>query len=53
MLLVYVILVGGAVVTITPLVWTLSTSLKTVQQLSECPPNGSQTRRPGVTTPTR
>ena len=38
MTLVYAILIAGAVVTITPLVWTLSTSLKTVQQLSEWPP---------------
>jgi multiple sugar transport system permease protein len=38
MALAYLILIAGAAVTVTPLVWTLSTSLKTVQQLSEWPP---------------
>jgi ABC-type glycerol-3-phosphate transport system permease component len=38
MVLVYVILLAGSVVTVTPLVWTLSTSLKTVRQLSDWPP---------------
>ena len=35
---IYGILIAGAVVTVTPLVWTVSTSLKTVQQLSAWPP---------------
>ena len=38
MALVYLILLAGVAVTITPLLWTVSTSLKTVQQLSEWPP---------------
>ena len=38
MTLVYLILIAGSVVTLAPLVWTLSTSLKTVQQLGEWPP---------------
>ena len=38
MALVYVILLAGSVVTLAPLIWTLSTSLKTVQQLSAWPP---------------
>jgi len=38
MALVYAILIAGSVVTIAPVVWTLSTSLKTVRQLSEWPP---------------
>lgn len=37
-LLAYIVLVVGAAVTLTPLAWTLSTSLKTVQQLNEWPP---------------
>lgn len=38
MLVIYLVLIAGAIVCMTPLVWTLSTSLKTVQQLSEWPP---------------
>ena len=38
MALVYVILLAGVAVTVTPLLWTLSTSLKTVRQLSAWPP---------------
>ena len=38
MALIYSLLIVGAVVTITPLLWTLSTSLKTVRQLSAWPP---------------
>jgi multiple sugar transport system permease protein len=38
MALVYVILLAGVAVTITPLLWTVSTSLKTVRQLSAWPP---------------
>jgi ABC-type glycerol-3-phosphate transport system permease component len=37
-LLIYLILIAGVVVTITPLLWTVSTSLKTVQQLNAWPP---------------
>jgi ABC-type glycerol-3-phosphate transport system permease component len=38
MALIYVILIAGVAVTITPLLWTVSTSLKTVRQLSAWPP---------------
>lgn len=38
MLVIYVVLIVGVAVTITPLVWTVSTSLKTAQQLSAWPP---------------
>jgi len=38
MALIYAILLAGVAVTITPLLWTLSTSLKTVRQLNEWPP---------------
>jgi ABC-type glycerol-3-phosphate transport system permease component len=38
MALIYVILIAGVTVTITPLLWTVSTSLKTVRQLSAWPP---------------
>lgn len=37
-LLIYLLLIVGVVVTITPLLWTVSTSLKTVQQLNAWPP---------------
>lgn len=37
-LLIYVILITGVLVTITPLIWTISTSLKSPRQLSEWPP---------------
>ena len=33
-LLIYLILIAGVAVTLTPLIWTISTSLKSVQQLS-------------------
>ena len=38
MVVVYLLLLAGVAVTITPLLWTLSTSLKTVRQLSAWPP---------------
>ncbi len=38
MALIYAILIAGVTVTITPLLWTVSTSLKTVRQLSAWPP---------------
>jgi ABC-type glycerol-3-phosphate transport system permease component len=38
MALIYAILLAGVAVTVTPLLWTLSTSLKTVRQLSAWPP---------------
>ncbi len=38
MALIYILLIAGAVVTIAPLLWTLSTSLKTVRQISAWPP---------------
>ena len=37
-LIIYLLLIFGVVVVITPLVWTVSTSLKGVPQLSEWPP---------------
>ncbi len=37
-LLIYLILIAGVAVTLTPLIWTISTSLKSVQQLSTWPP---------------
>ena len=38
MALIYLVLLTGVAVTITPLVWTLSTSLKTPRQLTQWPP---------------
>jgi multiple sugar transport system permease protein len=38
MVVVYLLLLAGVAITITPLLWTLSTSLKTVRQLSAWPP---------------
>jgi multiple sugar transport system permease protein len=38
MAVIYVVLITGVAVTITPLIWTLSTSLKSARQLSEWPP---------------
>lgn len=35
---IYIVLILGAIVTLTPLVWTVSTSLKSVEQLAEWPP---------------
>lgn len=35
---IYVVLIAGVIITVTPLVWTISTSLKSVAQLSAWPP---------------
>lgn len=36
--LIYLILIGGSIVTLVPLIWAVSTSFKSVRQLSEWPP---------------